>query len=807
MKRLRGHRILVLYWHPEPSHMRSAIRQHLRALEASKYRHEIVYWNAYEPVPGWIRYFDFDAVVLHTTFLCMRWSHLFPFWKWRLRWIRDLSCVKIALPQDEYDHSEVLDEWLHEWGVDVIFSNFDESFRDALYPIMGRQAAFRKAYTGYIDAGLANRYESHLEPTRLRQYDLVYRATHLPYWFGSHGQLKHRVATAVLASGRKSDLKMNVSTRDADTIVGNSWLDFLASGKAVLGCESGSSVLDRRGEVRAAIQYILRQEPDLTFEQVSARMPPGWDSHQFFALSPRHFEAVMTRTCQVLVEGHYDGVLESGVHYLALRRDLSNVETILQRLENADELQTIADRAYNDILRNGRNTYADLAAQLDEALSSRLSKATALPWAVRPDALLPNQQLVMDPGEIRGPSTIKNRLLGPVSVWMGDHGRRKLSGEIAPQTLSWFRWSARHPDQRRLALRALTFDPALRSLFLLHSRSPKADKRIGSGQVLEELAIFWLLREARDGQSAGEPYRWDVLHDPEKNQLRLVSRPPSSPAIGLTRDGILTALASNPTLVLDHRAIGNHLHHAISSKRWLSFRVGPEPLQLGGLAELASIAPDQMAYALTTRLQAGVFGRLMSNPGGYLSRGYLAAATILRDPTLRAIWLAYVSRPRLARKSRPDRMIEDLLKLSLLRNQAIKWSYNRDSQTLTMTTIQIKDGSEAQLSAAEAGGIKHLIWDNSVLGSSVAVEAGRTRLTIYVGQQSRHEFAALETILAERPGPVMRALVVGQQPARIPVSRLRAVVSILDGANDQQAESDTLAKYSSIASEPLEGFE
>ena len=41
-------------------------------------------------------------------------------------------------------------------------------------------------------------------------------------------------------------------------------------------------------------------------------MPRGWDSYAFFAISPRHLEAVITKTAQVLVEGRYSGVLGAG---------------------------------------------------------------------------------------------------------------------------------------------------------------------------------------------------------------------------------------------------------------------------------------------------------------------------------------------------------------------------------------------------------------------------------------------------------------------------------------------------------------
>ena len=51
---------------------------------------------------------------------------------------------------------------------------------------------------------------------------------------------------------------------------------------------------------------------------------------QLFAISPRHLEACATRTCQVLVEGEYSGVLRPGEHYIPVRKDLSNLDDVLE---------------------------------------------------------------------------------------------------------------------------------------------------------------------------------------------------------------------------------------------------------------------------------------------------------------------------------------------------------------------------------------------------------------------------------------------------------------------------------------------
>ena len=362
-------RILVLYWYPVPlDEMRLTIRQHLQALESSETKHQIVYHNVYGNTKR-LRGLKFDAVILHTTFLCMRWSHLFYQLKWDLRWIKEIECVKIAIPQDEYDHSEVLDEWLYEWQVSTIFSCFDEENRRTLYPLMCDKATFVPALTGYIDEETAKRTESKLLKMECRPNHIVYRASQLPYWFGNHGQLKHKIASIFSERVQFHGLSFDISTRESDTIVGESWLDFIASGKTVIGCESGSSALDRRGEIRAQIQSLLQKNPSATFEEVNSCLPPGWDNFSFFAISPRHLEAVIAKTCQILVEGSYSGILKPHTHYIPLRRDFSNMAEVLEIIKDSSVLEEIAERAYSDIYSSKKYSYRAFASQVEQAMN------------------------------------------------------------------------------------------------------------------------------------------------------------------------------------------------------------------------------------------------------------------------------------------------------------------------------------------------------------------------------------------------------------------------------------------------------
>jgi hypothetical protein len=348
--------------------MRLAVEQHLHALDGGF--DDVVYVNASRPQPRWLRYQRFDAVVLHPTFLCLRMRRKFGRDRRAWAWIGELDCPKVALPQDEYNHAHVLDDWLTELGVDHVFSTFDEPTRQPVYPRLSQRARFSVALTGYIDEETAAYCRAQGRPLRQRPLDVVYRAMHTRFWLGSHGLLKQEIGNAVLERAAAHGLDVDISTRPEDTIWGHAWLDFLLSGRAIVGVESGSSVFDQRGEIRARIEELLSADPSLTFDQVDAAMPRGWDSYAFFAIGPRHLEAVVARTAQVLIEGTYGGVLEPERHYIPVKRDLSNLDEALERLHDVEYLEELTSCAYEEIYLPGTWTVREFGDQLREAFDT-----------------------------------------------------------------------------------------------------------------------------------------------------------------------------------------------------------------------------------------------------------------------------------------------------------------------------------------------------------------------------------------------------------------------------------------------------
>jgi hypothetical protein len=545
--RSRPLRVLVLYWHPVGTPIRAAIYHHLHALDHGTRRHDVWYVNAFGALPRWLRYMPVDGVIFHTTLLCLRWSEFFEGIRRELLWLSDLSCPKIALPQDEYDHSDLLNEWLEELGVSDVFSVFEGPNRDLLYQRLAGRAAFHKCFTGYIDEATAHEVSKRLVPISARPADIVYRASHLPYWFGSQGQLKHRIGTIVLKRALERGFLTDISTRVEDTILGARWFDFLMSGRAVLGCESGSSVVDRRGEIQVRIHRMLAREPEMAFEEVSGQMPNGWDRHAFFALSPRHFESVITKTCQVLIEGEYEGVLKRDRHYIPMKRDLSNVDEVLDRVSDRRLTQEIAETAYEEIYLSGKYGYTALAREIENVLCRERAggpRATG----VRIDAL----------GRVVG------RVLGEQDR---DAEPRAKASPRAPSRSAMlvrgFLTRLRVASRIAVAKRILTSPLLWRhrgssKILVTWFLSREVRRAVGLGQLISDLVTFGIVRDVVNGRG-GYDFEIATSYDSERGELRFESYRRGGEGVGGPQDVVAPTVtrATLLSIVWDHGTMGH----------------------------------------------------------------------------------------------------------------------------------------------------------------------------------------------------------------------------------------------------------
>lgn len=147
------------------------------------------------------------------------------------------------------------------------------------------------------------------------------------------------------------------------------WSAFLGGCNAIIGAESGTYYLNDRGRLLdRARAYNLRENPGASFEDVFQRFfagqPRGVSGK---SISSRHFEPIGTKTCQILLEGDYNGLLMPNVHYIPVKKDLSDIDAALERFRDESLRRRMVDETYEYAL--AQHTYARRVERLLAMLS------------------------------------------------------------------------------------------------------------------------------------------------------------------------------------------------------------------------------------------------------------------------------------------------------------------------------------------------------------------------------------------------------------------------------------------------------
>lgn len=147
------------------------------------------------------------------------------------------------------------------------------------------------------------------------------------------------------------------------------WARFLNDCTGTIGAESGTYYLNNRGRLlTAARDYNLKKNQHATFQDVFERFYQ--DQPRFVSgksISSRHFEPIGTKTCQILLEGHYNDILKADEHYISIKKDLSNLEEAVCRFKDAGYRQAMVDRTYEYVM--SEHTYRHRVQTLLKALA------------------------------------------------------------------------------------------------------------------------------------------------------------------------------------------------------------------------------------------------------------------------------------------------------------------------------------------------------------------------------------------------------------------------------------------------------
>lgn len=353
-------RILIIYY-MEVSTDRETINEHLYSFR--KYSGELCYYlNMAYGIPRYLHQIYFDLIVYHYSCFGFKIAgndaierQMKTYWP-----LRRLVGYKVAIPQDECVNSVAVCGFFREFGIKTVFTCLPPTEWETVYP---RETSGLEHYvtvlTGYVDPGAVARRSASVKAHRARPIDLGHRARKVPYWLGRHGLMKWQL-TEVFSDAPRHAMNFDLSNEAKDVFYGESWYQFLGDCRVVLGCEGGASLHDPHGDIKARVDDYVSRHPRAAFDEVQGQCFPGVDGNlRLFALSPRHFEACITRTCQALVEGEYSGIFKPGVHYIEIKRDWSNVQQVIEIIRDVDLCEHIADNAYNDIIKSGLFTYRE----------------------------------------------------------------------------------------------------------------------------------------------------------------------------------------------------------------------------------------------------------------------------------------------------------------------------------------------------------------------------------------------------------------------------------------------------------------
>jgi hypothetical protein len=370
--------------------LRSSVEDHLYSFERYS-RYPCTYLNLMvRRVPREMLERRWKLIVFHKSVFDQRWvPRVWAKTRRRAVPLRRIDAPRVALPQDDFFRTDDIESFVRDEGVDCICTPAPPSQWDTIYTGIDRdRVRLAHVLTGYLNERTLERIETIVADSPAeRPIDIGYRAWHAEAWLGRHGQLKTVIADRVRELAPRHGLRIDVSTSESDTLLGDDWFRFLARCRYTVGVEGGASVIDRDGSIRARTQTYHSLHPDASFEEIERACFPGVDgSVAEYALSPRHLEACATRTCQVLVEGEYDGVLKPDVHYIPVRRDFSNLDEVLASLDDEARRVRIVENAYRDVVGSGGYSYQRLVRDVERAALGSLVETVNVTPGDRQDA-------------------------------------------------------------------------------------------------------------------------------------------------------------------------------------------------------------------------------------------------------------------------------------------------------------------------------------------------------------------------------------------------------------------------------------
>jgi len=270
-------------------------------------------------------------------------------------WLNERRGKLVVFPGNEYDLMSEKTSFIREVGADYVCTQLPPESGAFVYEssteakVLSLPAALNAKV--YHSSGVGN-----------RRFGIGFKGAQYPKWLGDseRNDFVYLLQKKMSNSGHS----ISIGTGNVDRC---KWADFLRSCCMVAGAEAGTYFLDPSGRIMEEAKLIAQQNPECNHEQIikAAISKTNCSYVSGKVISSRHFEAIGTQTGQILIEGNYNGILMPDIHYVAVKKDMSNLGEKLRELEDKDRMASLIQSAWD--LVSSRHTYRH---RIDELITA-----------------------------------------------------------------------------------------------------------------------------------------------------------------------------------------------------------------------------------------------------------------------------------------------------------------------------------------------------------------------------------------------------------------------------------------------------
>lgn len=198
-----------------------------------------------------------------------------------------------------------------------------------------------------------------------RPIDIGYRS-HAATWYLGNNE-KSEIADYFTRNRERYSLKTDISLSPQDRFDAPGYAAFLNRCRGQIGTEPGGDYFELTDNIRKQVNAYMANRPHSNWPEIKRLFFDDYGpSVPMRIISGRQVEAAACKTVQILLEGRYNGYFEPDEHYIALAKDYSNADEVIEKFRDREFCRKLAENAYNTVMSS--LTYSCLLASFAKSL-------------------------------------------------------------------------------------------------------------------------------------------------------------------------------------------------------------------------------------------------------------------------------------------------------------------------------------------------------------------------------------------------------------------------------------------------------